>query len=217
MSKLKNIVEYFILSLFIFFNCSASDKVFSEEHVAETLIKVAKEKKINAKILYTIASIESNFEPLAIAVETTSRSAGVLTALRSKNIRVIYDKEKSKTFHSKISIISLYPKDLETAKYIIKILKKYHFCFDVGLMQINTFNFKEKEVEAMFYPEKNIKKAAEVYGHCKQRFSSLKHRIECYNRGKGNLSKDLKRKKYYYPYWKRFKRHYKKYFNKTLK
>jgi hypothetical protein len=207
-------MKQFIVFILIFLYVStwADSKPFSEETVGIIIAETAKKNNIDPKVLYTIASIESDFKPLAIAVETTAQSAGILESLRSKDIKVVYDAEKSKTFHSKISVISLYPKNIETAKFIIKILKKYNFCFDVGLMQINTFNFTEKEVEEMFYPKKNIEKAAEIYGHCERRFRTLKHRVECYNRGKGNLSKDLKRKKFYYPYWKRFKKHYKGYF-----
>lgn len=202
-----------MIASFIFFtgyNILAHAKVFSETEIGDIILSVSNEYNIDPTILYTIASIESDFEPLSIAVETNRRSAEILSKLRSDNIRVVFGDRK--TYHSKISLISLYPKDLETASYIIELLEKNEFCFDVGLMQINTVNFTLSEVRSMFLPENNIRKAATVYDDCRKQFKRLTHRVECYNRGAKNLRKDLARNKKYYPYWDRFQEDYKKYF-----
>lgn len=195
---------------------SVQAKTFSEERVADAIMEQSEKYHIDPSILFTIGSVESDFEPLAIAVETTQESARVLSALRSDSIRVVFGDRK--TYHSRRSIISLYPKDLETANYVIALLEKYGFCFDVGLMQINTVNFTLDEVRQMFLPENNVAKAASVYNVCRKHFKTLKNRVECYNRGAGNLKSALAKKNHsYYPYWKRFKRHYTRYFGKIPK
>ncbi|HHO42671.1 MAG TPA: hypothetical protein ENN12_04865 [Epsilonproteobacteria bacterium] len=205
----------FAIHLFCFTSV-ASAKTFSEKEVGEAMIKVAKNYNIKPEILYTIASIESNFEPLAIAVETSRESAEILSKLRSLNIRVVFGDRK--TYHSKKSLISIYPNDYEDAILIIGLLEKYKFSFDVGLMQINTWNFTLDEVEEMFVPEKNLEKAAIVYNDCRHHFKTTPNRVECYNRGVKNLKRALQGKnKNYKPYWERFKKHYIMYFKETPK
>jgi hypothetical protein len=191
-----------------------SAKIFTEEEVANSIIKASEKYNINPKILYTLASIESNFHPMVITVETTEESARVLSTLRRAGVRVVFS-PKAKTFHSGLSIIDIYPDSTEIASYIIKLLKKHKFCFDVGLMQINTVNFSVKEAEKMYYPEKNIDRAARVFAGCQKRFNSIIHQVECYNRGAGNLKSALRKNKRYYPYWRRFRRHYKNYFGRN--
>lgn len=188
----------------------ASGKVFSEEEIATAILNISKKYKIKPQILFTIASIESDFEPLAIAVETSPRSAKVLTMLRSQGIRVIGGGE---TFHSKKSVVSIYPDDLDAAILIAEVLEKEGFIFDLGIMQINTFNFNLAESIEMFYPNKNLEKAAIHLSGCIKRFKKEAHQIECYNRGGGNLNKMLKKGGKYYPYYKRYKKHYKRIFS----
>ena len=200
-----------IFILLIVFLSTLHCKVFSENEIANEILRVSKKYNLDASMLYTIAMIESKFEPLAIAVETSNRSAKILSTLRSKGIRVVSG--KAKTYHSKKAIVSIYPDDLETAKTIIVLLEKFGFTFDVGLMQINTCNFTLKEVEAMFYPKNNLEKSAKHLSGCVRRYQNTVHQIECYNRGAGNLNKMLKKKIYYYPYYKE----YKKVFDKTFK
>jgi len=199
-----------VSAFFILFSVFSYGKVYSEEYVANIFKQTALKYNIPFEVLYTIASIESDFQPIVITVETTRESAEVLEKLRSPNIRVIFG--NNTTFHSKKSVISLYPKDIDIAKFLIVLLKKKKFVFDVGLMQINAVNFTVEEAEEMLDPVKNIDKAGKIYRYCVNLFKNRIHSVECYNRGAGNLRNDLKKGKRYYPYWDRFKRHYNNYF-----
>ena len=196
---------------------SYEEKAYSDDEVASTIVEISKKHAIPSDVLFALVSVESDFEPLAIAVETTRASAEILEKLRSPSIKVVFGDRR--TFHSQKSVISVYPSDRETAHFIIGALKQQGFCFDVGLMQINTVNFKLSETDALFDPKNNLNKAATVIGHCKKAFRSLKNQIECYNRGAGNLAAALRRAKkskkpMRYPYWKRFKEDYVSYFGK---
>jgi len=192
----------------------------SDDSVSEALLSNCNDGIVDCRMLYTLMSIESDFEPFAIAIETTAERASVLKNLRSKDIRVIYG---GKTYHSGLSVVSVYPNDIDTAIFIIHTLEKLGFGFDVGLMQINTVNFSLSEVKKMFYPYANIAKAKKHLKKCLREFSYLPHQVECYNRGAGNLRKSLKsaRRKgkvyAYYPYWERYKKHWEKYFGKMKK
>ena len=188
---------------------AVSGKNFSEKEVGYAIIKASKKYGIPTKSLFTLASIESDFYPLVLTIETTPQSAKVLAKLREAGMRVVTG---GTTAHSKLSIVNIYPPDLETAQMIARELKRRGFCFDLGLMQINSVNFTLEEASDLFYPEKNIEKAARVFKGCTRRFKSLVHQVECYNRGAGNLRRSLKKGKHYYPYWKRFQRHYRRYF-----
>lgn len=181
----------------------SSAKVFSEEEVANMIVSASQRWELDAELLYTLASVESDFNPLAIAVETTEKKAKILKELDSPEIRV----RLGKTFHSGLTVVSIRPKDYETARFIIRILEENEFIFDVGLFQINTCNFTLEEVDEMFSPRQNIEKACIHLKSCTKQFSDKIHQIECYNRGGGNLRKMLKTKKRYYPYYKRFKKH----------
>ncbi|CAA6806687.1 MAG: Unknown protein [uncultured Sulfurovum sp.] len=201
----------FTLLLLNFLTEVSYAKAFLEEHFADEILRVSAKYSLEPSMLFTLASIESDFEPLAIAVETSPSSAKTLTALRSDKIRVVYG---GKTFHSGLSIVSIYPDNLETASYIAGLLEEMGFTFDVGLMQINTCNFSLKEAKDMFNPEKNLEKAAKHLSGCVKRYKNKVHEVECYNRGAGNLNRMLRKKKYYYPYYKRYKKHFTSYFGK---
>lgn len=181
---------------------------FNEQDIAYTILEKAKKYNLDYRMLYTIASIESNFEPMAIAVETSEAKAKVLKNLASKNIKIL----TGKTYHSKIWLVSIYPDSYETAVFIIRELERLGFGFDVGLMQVNTVNFTFKEVERMLSPEKNIEKACKHLSGCMKQFKKTVHQVECYNRGAGNLRSMLRTGKEYYPYWQRYKAHWNKYF-----
>lgn len=181
---------------------------FGEHDVARLIMEKSKEYGIDKKMLYTIASIESGFEPLAITVETTKEKAEVLKTLASKDIKI----KTGRTYHSKIWIVSIYPNNYDIAVFIIEHLERLGFSFDVGLMQINTCNFTLSEVKKMFVPSENLDKACKHLKGCIKKYKKKVHQVECYNRGAGNLNKMLKTQKRYYPYWERYKRHYKSYF-----
>jgi len=171
-----------------------------EKQLSQAILENARKYNLDPKILYTLVRIESNFEPYAIAVETSRESANMLKGLRSDHIRV----QVGKTYHSNLYLVSLFPDNKEDAKQIVILLKKLHFIFDVGLMQINTVNFNHKETAKMFDMNYNVKKGAKIFYSCTKLFKSFKHQVECYNRGAGNLRKSLRKGKSYAPYYNRF-------------
>jgi len=205
------LVTFSSASFFDFFGDEGVKKdtsIFSEENIGRTIIQKAKKYNIDPRKLFTIASIESNFNPFAIAIETSKKKAEILKGLRSDRIKI----QTGRTYHSRIWLVSVFPKDYRDAVLIIEQLEKLRFGFDVGLMQINTVNFALSEVKEMMKPDKNIDKAAKILKSCIRQFKSEVHQIECYNRGAGNLRKMLRGSKRYYPYYTRYKRHRNKHF-----
>ena len=171
-----------------------------EISVAKAIVKNANAYNIDSKILFTLIDVESDFEPNAIAVETSKAAAETLKALRSDSIKVT----TGRTYHSRLYLVSIFPKRKEDAMYISQLLKSMDFIFDVGLMQINTCNFKQHEATKMFDVDYNIQKGAKILKSCTRLFKDFKNQLECYNRGAGNLRKALKKGKNYAPYYKRF-------------
>jgi len=197
-----------------FYNCTSPlAKVVTEEEISEAILHVAKKYHIAPSTIYTLASIESNFEPYVITIETTPTIAKFLEALRDLGLKIVTG---GVTFHSKQAIVNIYPKDIAMAQYIAEILKQNAYDFDLGLMQIHSNNFTLEETAVLFYPKNNLEKSMKILSTCMKRFSENKNQIECYNRGGGNLNKALLKKDMKYPYYLRYKDHYKKYFNRTL-
>ena len=193
-----------------FYNCtSVLANVVTEEEISEAILYVSKKYSIDVSTIYTLASIESNFSPYVITIETTPKIARLLEALRELGLKIITG---GITFHSKQAIVNIYPKDIAIAQYIAEILKQNDYAFDLGLMQIHSTNFTLEETAALFYPKNNLEKSMNILATCKKRFKEKKNQIECYNRGGGNLNKALKNNHSQYPYYKRFMKHYHKYF-----
>jgi len=193
-----------------FYNCTSPlANTVTEEEVSEAIILVAQKYKVDPSTIYTIASIESNFEPYVITIETTPKIAQLLEALRELGLKIITG---GTTFHSKQAIVNIYPKDIAMAQYIAEILKQNEYDFDLGLMQIHSTNFTLQETAALFYPKNNLEKSMIILKTCMKRFKAKKNQIECYNRGGGNLNKALLNKNLRYPYYMRFVEHYNKYF-----
>ena len=201
-------IKRIILTIFFSLSSLQAYIPFGEADIAKEIVLKAKEYNIDYRMLYTIVSVESDFEPLAIAVETSYHKAMVLKNLESKNIRI----RTGITYHSRISLVSLYPDSYDTAVFIIAKLEELGFIFDVGLMQVNTVNFTLDEVKEMLSPRENLDKACKHLSACIGQFKSVTHQVECYNRGAKNLRRMLKKGKHYYPYWERYKEHWKMYF-----
>ena len=193
-----------------FYNCTSPlAKMVTEEEVSESILFVAKKYKIDPSTVYTIASIESNFKPYVITIETTPQIARLLEALRDLGLKIVTG---GTTFHSKQAIVNIYPKDIAVAQYIAEILKQNEYAFDLGLMQIHSTNFTLQETAALFYPKNNLEKSMQILTTCRKLFNTQKNQIECYNRGAGNLQKALKNNISRYPYYIRFVKHYNMYF-----
>lgn len=82
-------------------------------------------------------------------------------------------------------------------KEALKLLIQQNISVDVGLMQINSVNFKENEIENIFKPSFNISKSAFILEQCKKAKQRLKPSIECYNKGLKKSSS--------FEYYERFK------------
>ena len=193
-----------------FYNCTSPlANVVTEEEISEAILYVANKYDIDPSIIYTLASIESNFSPYVITIETTPKIAQLLESLRDLGLKIITG---GTTFHSKQAMVNIYTEDLAMAQYIAEILKEQEYTFDLGLMQIHSTNFTLEETAALFYPKNNLDKSMQILAVCRKLFSTQKNQIECYNRGAGNLKKALAKNKLLYPYYKRYEKHYGKYF-----
>jgi len=194
-----------------FYNCTSPlANVVTEEEISEAIIYIAQKYHIDSSTIYTLASIESNFEPYVITIETTPQIAQLLETLRELGLKIVTG---GTTFHSKQAIVNIYPQDIAMAQYIAEILKQNEYDFDLGLMQIHSNNFTLEETARLFYPKNNIEKSMKILSTCMKKFSVKKNQIECYNRGAGNLRKALDKHKLAYPYYKRYIKHYNRYFN----
>ncbi|EAH8851399.1 lytic transglycosylase domain-containing protein [Campylobacter lari] len=158
-----------ILLLLIFFVCSYAN--FSSKEISEALKMSAIKYNIDKKILYTIAKIESGFNSNIIAFISKKK-----WIIKGKNIIV-------KNFKYKNNFLIQVRGDLDSLKKISSILIKNGYKIDVGLMQINSQNFKLDELDFIFEPKYNISKSISVLKNCKEKFKILKDTVECYNKG----------------------------------
>lgn len=143
---------------------------FSKHTIAESLKQVAREEQIDVKLLYSIAKIESNFEPLIVAF-TSDR----------KNYRFENAKVSVKPYKNKYLI--QVRADEYTLKNIVRQLTNAGINVDVGIMQINSINFSNRELNQIFKPKYNIQKSTRILKNCNAKFYTLKDTIECYNKG----------------------------------
>ena len=157
--------------------------------IANALKEIAEKTNIDKKVLYTLSKIESNFNPYVISFtskEKNFRFSGLnskIVSYKRKNLITLSGKEK----------------DLQRA---LKILIKKGYKVDVGLMQINSVNFKENEIPYIFNVKYNIAKGANILKQCIDYHSTLKNSIECYNKGN--------KKFVTYNYYHKFKKNYNK-------
>jgi len=179
------------------------------EEIAENILFYSNKHSIDFEILYTIASIESSFSPLVITIETDNSTAKRLNLLKELGLKIV---SSGITYHSKKTIVNIYPPTIDIAQFIVTSLKQENYTFDLGLMQINSVNFSEEEAKDLFYPKNNIEKSTEILSTCMRQFKTFRNKIECYNRGAGNLRKALKKGLTNYPYYERYKKHFSLYF-----
>lgn len=179
-------IFFAFLPAFLFANYSPDD-------ISKALKEASHKHEIDKKILYTLAKIESGFNPLIISFVSSKKDYDF------KNLTKNTKKYKDKY------LISLQgsEKDLIDALKILLRYKKLRV--DVGLMQINSVNFSYSEIDHIFKPSYNINKSSEILKACKALKSNLKDSIECYNKGTGKYVK--------YDYYNRFKNSYVKDFS----
>lgn len=160
---------------------------FSEQEISSALKRQAKAANIDEKVLYTLAKIESGFRPFLISFVS-----------EHQNYQFGGVKSKATRYGNKY-IITI-EGDKKAVIKIAKTLIKDDFNIDVGLMQINSQNFKASEIEKMFELDYNIAKATKVLALCQDKYSNVASIIECYNKGYKQNSK--------FSYFNRFKQSY---------
>lgn len=174
----------FLILFYCFTNLFAS---YSNDEIARELKRISLKNNIDKKILYTLAKIESNFNPLIISFTSSH------TNFNFKGLKKKVSKYKNKYLIS----FTGKEKDLQEA---LRNLIKQGVKVDVGLMQINSVNFKENEIPYIFKPSFNIEKSAFVLKQCMSVKSTLKHSIECYNKGVKEVSN--------FDYYEKFKNNF---------
>lgn len=169
---------------------------FSREHIANTLKEQASLNRIDSRIIYTIAKIESNFTPLVISfrnkTKKLSQDLAFLNTLQKNGLIAV----RAKNYGAE-HIISIFSQDKNILELIASDLIRKHYLIDVGLMQINSQNFTLGELSSIFHLDVNIQKSIDFLRVCQRRFQTLKDTIECYNKGFT--------KKRRYDYYTRFK------------
>lgn len=173
--------------------------------IANSLKKIAYDSKIDARVLYTIASIESNFEPYIISF--LSSDIDFLKQLKkgfeNSNCKFKYGKYDNNRY-----AVSISSKDKEAMINIADVFWDMGFNLDFGVMQISKQNITRDEIKYIFTPAYNIAKGAKILDSCNKRYSDLKNSIECYNKG------FTKKKKY--SYYVRFESNYKRFFGDII-
>jgi hypothetical protein len=208
--EMSNYYKKQLIAIKKFYKCTSPLKnEITNIEIADSIHYIKEKYSISEKTLFSLISIESDFKPLVITIETNPRVAKILAALRDIGVKI---KTGGTTFHSKQAIVDIYPANIEMAVFIAKNLKRLGYIFDVGLAQINSTNLTIKEIDKIFYPKVNLEKAAQILKSCARQYNSLKLQLECYNRGAGNIKRALRNGDNYYPYWARYKQHYKNYF-----
>lgn len=176
----------FLMTFLVFLQSSLF--AYSEKEISDALKRQAKIANIDEKILYTIAKIESGFKPYVISFISEHQNY-----VFKSNLKVSIKKYGDKF------IITLNG-DKENIISTAKMLFKDEFSIDVGLMQINSKNFKADEIEKMFELDYNIEKATNVLKLCSDKYNELSRIVECYNKGYRKISQ--------LSYFNRFKKSY---------
>lgn len=183
-------IVFILASFFLWHNMLFA---FSDTYISNAIKEVSQKEDIDSRIVYTIAKIESNFEPLVITMLTSKENARRFKDINNPNIKIIASEY---TYNNKKWIVNFYPINLAFAKALARAFKKQKFSFDVGIAQINTMNFKIEEIDYIFDPKYNLLKSSKILKDCQHIKKDLKNTIECYNYGT--------RKRASYPYYKRF-------------
>ena len=160
-------MKIFVLIFLSFISLFAN---YSKDEIAKELKSMSIKNNIDKRVLYTLAKIESNFNPLIISFVSPHIHFNFKNL--KKNVSV-YKNKYLLSFRGN-------EKDLQEA---LKILIKQGIKVDVGLMQVNSINFTKDEIKHIFKPSFNIQKSISILKQCIEIKSTLKHSIECYNKG----------------------------------
>nr|MBP3724492.1 transglycosylase SLT domain-containing protein [Campylobacter sp.] len=163
-------MKNFVMLLCIFVSSSFAF-AYNNQEIANSIKKQAILSNVDTRILYTIAKIESNFNPFVIAFTS-----------KNKNFKFANANVKTQKYKDKY-LIQIRSNDKNNLVKIAKFLINKGYKIDVGLMQINSVNFKENELYEMFSLDYNISKSIGVLSLCQSKMKNLKDTIECYNKG----------------------------------
>lgn len=175
----------------------SSSFAYTEEQIAKSLKQGALKHDLDSKILYTIAKIESGFNPYIIAFTAKSRSFYF-----GEKVNVNVGKYKKKY------LISIKSRDRNELARIARELIEKGYKVDIGLMQINSQNFDKDDVFKMFELDENIAKASQILKQCGEKYSNIKNTIQCYNSGFSQGSE--------LPYFNKFKQSFNKDFGGVI-
>ncbi|QKF65557.1 transglycosylase SLT domain-containing protein [Campylobacter corcagiensis] len=187
-----------ILVLFLPFLLFSSD---IKQEIANSLKIVSYQSELNIGILYTIASIESNFNPYIISFVTSDIDLlkKLENGFKDTKYNFKYSKYGKKQYLANISSVS--------EKAMIKIADFFwdmDFNIDFGIMQISKQNLTKSETKYIFNPLYNISKSSSILTSCNEKYKDLKNVIECYNKGFVKKNK--------YNYYAKFQHNYNKFF-----
>jgi type IV secretion system protein VirB1 len=162
--------KIFIL-FFIFAGCYADIRM----EIADAIKETANKSGLDARVYYTIAKIESGFEPWCIGLIGNAQLIKAIKDLK------VFDVKTSKTGDNYlVSVISSSKEDIIA---LAKVLYPLNINFDVGLMQISKQHIEENEIEKIFEPNYNLAKGSNILYGCANKFKEIKASIECYNKG----------------------------------
>lgn len=145
----------------------------SELNIANALKKASLKHNIDKKILYTIAKIESGFNPYVIAFTNRNKWHNVSNEkIVIKNIP-----------YSKNKYLVQIKAEKEVLKQVALQLISQGISVDMGLMQVNSKNISKDEIEHIFELDYNIDKSISIFKSCIKAKTNIKDSIECYNKG----------------------------------
>lgn len=136
---------------------------------------------IDPRLLYAIASVESNHRPLCVSANykkmSTYQKQRLLEMLRVKGIPHV----------TMTKVISIENRNLAEALEVITFLDYHRYpSFDIGLMQVNNIHKERLQKEGitlhqLLMPATNLKVAAEILADCYKKHRNNRKAINAYN------------------------------------
>ena len=179
-------VRKFLFGIFLFVASLLPCFSYDDFEIANALKLASIQNDIDKRVLYTLAKIESNFNPLIISFTAKH------TNFHFKNLHKSVKKYKDKY------LINFRGSEEDLQKALRVLLQDKSLKIDVGLMQINNVNFNKSEIPYIFNPSYNTQKATLVLKECIAKKALMKDSIECYNKGFRRVS--------HFDYYARFKK-----------
>jgi len=139
--------------------------------------KASKKYNIDKKILASVSHHESTFYPNVVSINVRSDKKKVIHFLKACH----YDYKS----HKKNITIFLRSKDNKI--YFFSVLNILKLNYDVGIMQINSYNIKKKNLNAVKLVDNvsyNIEQGAKILKSCLNHYPNrINFAFECYNKG----------------------------------